>query len=413
VIDITRLRENFQETKVLILKKDPTFDVDELAQLDTQLRDLRSATEELRMQRNELAKKGASGLTDELRAQAIELGKKLKAQEEALRALEEHYRALMLTCPNLPLDEVPVGNKEANKVVKEVGEKQSFSFTPQHHLELNKKLGWFDFETGAAMSGAQFALYRGEGVKLQHALLHLMLKNNVNHGYEPVMTPYLVSEQSLINSSNLPKFADELYRISEDNLYVIPTAEVPLTNVYANTIMPAQQLPTRMTAQTSCFRREAGGYGAKEHGLIRMHQFEKVEIYTVCTPDDSEQELERMLACAEELLKALGLHYRISLLAAQDCSFPSAKTYDIEVWLPGQQAYYEISSVSNCTDFQARRAKIRFRPSAEEKPKFVHTLNGSSLALPRLVVALMEQYQQEDGSIALPLVVQEAMALMW
>jgi seryl-tRNA synthetase len=235
-----------------------------------------------------------------------------------------------------------------------------------------------------------------------YALTMMMLKNNIKHGFEPVLPPYLVNEQSLIVSSNLPKFQDQIYSIPEDKLYLTPTAEVNLANMYRDKILAATELPIRMTAWTSCFRREAGGYGANERGLIRIHQFEKVELFSICEPDHANKEQERMLACAEDILQQLGLHYRVSLLAAQDCSFASAKTYDLEVWLPGQGTYYEVSSISNCTDFQARRGLIRYKRSADSKSELVATLNGSSLALSRLFVALLEVYQNPDGSVHIP-----------
>jgi seryl-tRNA synthetase len=240
-----------------------------------------------------------------------------------------------------------------------------------------------------------------------------MLKNNVKYGFEPILPPYLVTEKALYNSGNLPKFRGDYYEIPAHNLCLIPTAEVSLTNMYANKILQTKQLPLRMTAWTSCFRSEAGAYGALERGLIRIHQFEKCELYSICEPETSNKELDMMVSCGENILQMLGLHYRISLLATQDCSFPSAKTLDIEVWLPGQQQYYEVSSCSNCTDFQSRRAQIRYRSNNDEKPKLVHTLNASSLALPRLMVALMETYQQIDGSIILPKALQKEMDLLW
>ena len=283
-----------------------------------------------------------------------------------------------------------------------VGKQPTFSFEPKNHLELGEALGWFDFETGSLIAGSQFPLYKGPAVTLIYALTRLMLKNNSKQGYQPIIPPTVVNEQSLIVASNFPKFRDQVYAIEADQLYLIPTAEVSLVNMYRNQILSAEQLPIRLTAWTSCFRREAGGYGAHERGLIRMHQFEKVELFTFSEPEQSPAELERMLSCAEDILKLLGLHYRVSLLATQDCSFASARTYDIEVWMPGQKAYYEVSSVSNCTDFQARRGSIRYRKTTTSKPALVHTLNGSSLALSRLMVALMETYQQPDGSIALP-----------
>ena len=268
-------------------------------------------------------------------------------------------------------------------------------------------------QMGTQMSGAQFVFYKTLGTKIIYALTRMMIKNNVKFGFEPVIPPTLVLEKSLYNSGNLPKFQGDFYEIKDEGLCLIPTAEVGLTNMYANQILATDSLPLRNTSWTSCFRREAGGYGSTERGLIRIHQFEKVELYSICKAEDSNQELEHMVQCAEILLQTLGLHYRVSLLAAQDCSFSSARTYDIEVWLPGQDRYYEVSSCSNCTDFQARRSAIRHRKNNDEKPTLAHTLNASSLALPRLMVALMENYQQADGSIKLPAVLQEAMDEVW
>jgi seryl-tRNA synthetase len=273
-------------------------------------------------------------------------------------------------------------------------------------------LQWFDLKKAADITGANFVLYNSFGVKLMYALTHLMMKNNVAHGFQPVLPPYLCTKESLVNSGNLPKFEGDFYE-TQDDLCLIPTAEVSLTNLHKKEILDVAQLPLRYCAWTSCFRKEAGGYGATERGLIRIHQFEKVEIYSICEPETSDDEQLKMLACSEKILQDLGLHYRVSLLAAQDCSFSSARTYDIEVWLPGQKEYYEVSSCSNCTDFQARRAKIRYRKDTDEKPNLVHTLNSSSLALPRLVVALMENYQQADGSITLPHILELAMENIW
>ncbi len=413
MIDLALLRTDFAQTKELLLKKEPTFPIEELRDLDEIARALQVAVEELRGKKNELASAAKGGLTDDIRVRSIAIGKELKSKEGELALAQEKLQALWLSCPNIPQQDVPVGNKESNVLIKTVGQKPSFSFAPKNHVALAESLGWVDFERAAAMSGAQFVLYRGDGLKLLYALTRMMIKNNVAHGFEPIMPPYLVTEQSLINSGNLPKFADDLYKVSADGLYVIPTAEVPLTNIYAGKILPALELPRRMTAWTSCFRREAGGYGAQERGLIRIHQFEKVELYSITKPQNSNDELEKMVACAEGFLQKLGLHYQISLLAGQDCSFSSSKTFDIEVWLPGQDRYYEVSSASNCSDFQARRAKIRYREGEGAKPQLAHTLNASSLALPRLMVALMETYQQEDGSIVLPTILQEAMEQVW
>jgi seryl-tRNA synthetase len=245
-------------------------------------------------------------------------------------------------------------------------------------------------------------LYKGDGVKLLYALAMFMLKHNNNHGFEFVLPSVLVNERSLEVTGNFPKFKDQAFSVPNDELFLTPTSEVNLTNMYRDHIFMKDELPVRMTAFTSCFRREGGGYGSSERGLIRMRQFEKVEIVSLCAPEDSWQEHERMLACAEEIMQKLGLHYRVVLLAGQDASFSSAKTYDLEIWCPGQNEYKEVSSVSNCTDFQARRGMIRFKDKPDSKTQLVHTLNGSSLALPRLMVALMETYQQPDGTIVIP-----------
>jgi seryl-tRNA synthetase len=240
-----------------------------------------------------------------------------------------------------------------------------------------------------------------------------MLQNNAKYGFEVILPPYMIAEKGLFNAGELPKFKGAYYKIEQEDLCLIPTAEVSLTNIHANQILNKEQLPLRYTSWTSCFRREAGGYGSTERGLIRIHQFEKVEIYSISTPEESQQEQQRMLECAQVLLKQLGLHYRVTLLAAQDCSFQSTKTFDIEVWLPGQDRYYEVSSCSNCSDFQARRAGIRYRTAPDAKPSLVHTLNASALALPRLMVAIMENFQQADGSVVLPEVLQKAVNDLW
>jgi len=402
MIDLGLLRNNPQEVFTAIGKKDPSFDIKLLATLDGSLRLVRAEVEDLRHKKNELAKAAKGGVTDEIRAQSISIGAHLKTKEAELEALEKQFQDLYLACPNIPMPEVQPGNKESNKVVKTVGEKPTFDFKITNHVELGIKNKWLDFETAASISASNFALYKGDAVKLLYALSMFMLKNNIKHGFQPVLPPVMTNAQSLEVSGNFPKFKEQVYDVKEDQLYLSPTSEVLLANIYRNQIIPLQELPIRMTAWTSCFRREAGGYGALERGLIRIHQFEKVELVSLCEPKNSAQELESMVACAESILQQLGLHYRISLLAAQDCSFQSAKTYDIEVWLPGQGEYYEVSSASNCTDFQARRGMMRYKPHAEGKTELVHTLNASSLALPRLMVAIMETYQQADGSIAIP-----------
>ncbi|TET06906.1 serine--tRNA ligase [Candidatus Dependentiae bacterium] len=402
MIDLHLLRDDPKRVKALLLKKDPSFPISELIELDKRVREIQLEVEDIRKEKNELAQQAKKGVTREIRSRSIALSKQLHEKEVALNESKEKFNHLYLLCPNILAVSVPAGGREQNSVIKSVGKRPSFSFPIKNHLELGENLGWFDFETAVKITGSQFVFYREEAVKLLYALALFMLKHNKEHGYEMILPPYLVNAESLIVTGNFPKFKDQVYKIVDEDLYLTPTAEVELTNVYRDHIFEQDKLPRRMTSWTSCFRREAGGYGAAERGLVRMHQFEKVELYTVCEPDKSEQEQERMLECAQGLLKKLEIPYRIVLLAAQECSFPSAKTYDIEIWLPGQNDYYEISSISNCTDFQARRGAIRYKKVGEKRTTFVHTLNGSSLALPRLMAALMEMYQQPDGSIAIP-----------
>jgi len=403
MIDLNLLRNNPEHVIGLLKKKDPEYDAKLLFDLDIKLKNLKIEVENLRCKKNELAKKGSfEGVTAELKEMSKAIGKELKEKDAKLQEVQAKFKYLYLRCPNIPQEDVPVGNKESNKVVKEVGSKLEFSFPIKDHIELGKELGWFDFETATQIAGSNFALYKGDAVKLLYALTMYMMKNNLANDYEVVLPPYLVNEKSLTVSGNFPKFRDQVYEIKDQGLFLTPTAEVDLANMYRDKILSSEKLPIRMTCWTSCFRSEAGAYGAAERGLIRIHQFEKLELFTLCEPEKSADELDRMIATAENILQKLGLHYRISLLAAQDCSFASAKTYDIEVWMPGRKEYYEVSSCSNCTDFQARRGLIRYRESASAKPSLVHTLNASSLALPRLMVAIMETYQQEDGSIAIP-----------
>ncbi|MGE4168170.1 MAG: serine--tRNA ligase [Candidatus Babeliales bacterium] len=402
MIDLNLLREEPEKTVARILKKDPSFNAQRLHELDQDVRGLRLQVEELRHKKNELAQAGKKGVTDELRQQSIEVSKKLKEAESDLEKVEKEFQELYLSCPNIPAEDIPEGFKESNKVVKEYGKKPTFNFSIKNHVELGTALGWFDFEAATKITGSNFVVYLDDAVKLMYALTMFMLDNNKKHGFKMVLPPYLVNEKSLYVPGNFPKFKDQVYAIPEDGFYLIPTAEVALANLYRDHIFATQDLPKRLTAWTGCFRREAGGYGATERGLIRIHEFEKVELFTFCQPEEADKELERMLVCAEELLQQLGLTYRVSLLAAQDCSFPATRTLDIEVWMPGQNAYYEVSSASNCSDFQARRGAIRYRRSSTSKPELVYTLNASSLALPRLMVALMETYQQEDGSIKIP-----------
>ncbi len=402
MIDLSLLRENPELIATAIKKKDPNFDSNELITLDKKVRSMRSDVESLRSHKNELAKKGRDGITPELRAQSIEISEQLKSKENELVDVECAFQQLYLMCPNLPHDSVPVGTVADNVIDRYNGTKPTYDFPLKNHVELGEALGWLDFEAATKLAGANFALYKGDGVRLLYGLAMFMLKHNNKHGFNYVLPSVLLNEKSLEVTGNFPRFKDQAFAIPADDLFLTPTSEVNLTNIYRDQIVMKRDLPIRMTAFTSCFRREGGGYGANERGLIRMRQFEKVELVSICAPEESWNEHEHMLACAEEILQKLGLHYRILILATQDMSFSSAKTYDIEVWCPGQNEYKEIASISNCTDFQARRGMIRFKEKQDDKAQLAHTLNGSSLALPRLMVALMETYQQPDGSIKLP-----------
>lgn len=402
MIDLNKLREHFNEVAAAIKRKEPSFDINSLHEYDKQIRALKIEIESFQNRKNAIAKMGKAANETALRLESIEISKLIGQKEEALAQLQTKFNYLYLRCPNLPADDVPTGFKEENKVVKIHGEQPKFDFEIRNHVEIAKELGWLDFDAAAKMSGSNFALYKSDCVKFLYALAIYMLNNNIKHGYSPILPPYLVTEKSLECAGNFPKFEDAVYKIEEDKLFLTPTSEVNLTNIYRDHIFELKDLPIRMTAWTSCFRREAGTYGSHERGLIRIHQFEKLELYSICEPHLSGDEQDRMIACAEQILKDLGLHYRISLLAAQDTSFSSAKTYDIEVWMPGQKAYYEVSSISNCTDFQARRSAMRYKEFGVSKAHLVNTLNGSSLALPRLMVAIIENYQQPDGTVKMP-----------
>jgi seryl-tRNA synthetase len=342
-------------------------------------------------------------------AEVAGLKDQMATAEESERQLGAELHDRLSVIPNATLPEVPVGADEtANVCLRSHLEPRKFNFTPQEHFELGEALGLLDFEAAAKLSGARFAVMRGKLARLHRALAQFMLDlHTTEHGYTEVAPPFLVRDEVLYGTGQLPKFAEDLFRTTH-GLWLIPTAEVPLTNLVADTIVAAEELPLRVTALTPCFRSEAGSAGRDTRGMLRQHQFEKVELVSITTPEQSADELERMVGCAEEVLKRLGLAHRTMVLSTGDIGFAAAKTYDVEVWLPGQGAYREISSCSNCLDFQARRMKARFRPprssqGGEEKgTRFVHTLNGSGVAVGRCLIAVMENYQQADGSIEVP-----------
>ena len=391
----------------------------ELLELDAGRRTKVTERDELRATHNEMSrefgqlmassKQGKQGNADEarmtaLRAETQQTGQHIEALETQIKETEAAIETMMLVLPNLPLDTVPEGLDESNNVVdRSWGEPRRFDFTPQAHWDLGEQLGVIDMERGSKLSGARFYVLKGAGAQLERALINWMLNVHTReHGYTEMALPAMVREQTMLGSGNLPKFGDNLYRDAEEDLWLLPTAEVPLTGLHRDEILEPGTLPIRYVAQTPCFRREKAAAGRDTRGIKRVHQFSKVEMYKLVDPRDSAAELESLVADAEDLCQRLGLAYRILSLCAGDIGFQSAKTYDIEVWSPGCEEWLEVSSCSTCEDFQARRSNLRYRPETGARPQFMHTLNGSGLALPRIIIAILENYQRADGSVEVP-----------
>ena len=409
MLDMKYVRNNLDEVEQALAHRGEGISLEPLRLLDERRREMLVEVEGLKKERNESSRKiggviKEGGNADELKAAVRELGERIKALDDGLEEVEQQLGEFTTTLPNLPHESVPVGGDESpNRVERTWGEPKSFDFEPKAHWDLGPELGILDFERAAKVAGARFAVYFGDGAKLERALIGFMLDLHTReHGYTEVLPPFLINADALFGTGQLPKFEQDLYRTTPDDFYLLPTAEVPVTNLHRDEILDAGALPIAYTAFTPCFRSEAGSYGKDVRGLIRQHQFNKVELVRTCRPEDSYDELEKLTGHAETVLQRLGLPYRVVTLSTGDTGFSAAKTYDLEVWLPGQQAYREISSCSNCTDFQARRAKIRYRPEPGAKPQFVHTLNGSGLAVGRTLVAILENYQQPDGSIEIP-----------
>ena len=417
MIDIKLVRKEPERVKELLSRRDPIYAerIDELLTVDRERRTLLTEIEQLKAKRNKLSKEIGKlfkeGKREEalrLKAEVEEISKKAKELEKELKDVEERFQKLILSIPNLPHPSVPVGEDENdNVVVRYWGEKPQFDFEPLPHWEIAEKLGILDFERAAKLAGSRFVVYRKWGAKLERALINFMLDlHTQEHGYEEVIPPFLVNTKTMTGTGQLPKFEEDLYRVENEDLWLIPTAEVPLTNLHAGEILPEKELPKYYTAYTPCFRREAGAHGRDVRGIMRLHQFNKVELVKIVHPEKSYEELEKLVREAEKVLQLLGLHYRVVELCTGDLGFSAAKTYDIEVWIPSQNRYREISSCSNCEDFQARRAQIRFR-DREGKTRLVHTLNGSGLAVGRTVIAILEQFQQKDGSVVIPEVLRD------
>ncbi len=383
--------------------------VDEFIRIDRDRRDLLAEVENLRNRRKTVSqeigrRKAAKEDADELMAEMREVGARIKEIEGRLATVEDDLRAIVMEIPNICHDSVPKGRDDSENVeLRRVGTPREFPFTPKSHDEIGEALGVLDFKRSAKLSGARFALLKGLASRLERALINFMLDlHTTKHGYQEVLPPFLVNTATMTATGQLPKFEEDLFRIKDWDLYLIPTAEVPVTNIHRDETLAEKDLPIKYVAYTPCFRSEAGSYGRDTKGLIRQHQFDKVELVKFTTPETSEAELEALLADAEEVLQLLELPYRVVALCSGDLGFSASKTYDIEVWMPAQDTYREISSCSNFTDFQARRGGIRYRPQGQKKSALVHTLNGSGLAVGRTLAAIFENYQQEDGSIAIP-----------
>jgi seryl-tRNA synthetase len=371
------------------------------------LREVEGLRHEQRKQGEEIARRGkAREDASALKAEMKQVSERVKTLESRLQEIEQQLEQTLLQVPNLPDESVPPGGEAQNKEIRRSEQAPTqFTFQPRDHVEIGTALGILDFERAAKISGARFGVYWGDGARLERALTRFMLDlHTKERGYREVIPPYLVTRETLTGTGHLPKFEDDLFktRAGDRELFLIPTAEVPLTSLHRDEILEAAEMPRKYVAFTPCFRSEAGSYGKDVRGIFRNHQFHKVEMVKLTTPERSMDELEAMVADAEEVLKRLELPYRVMLLAAGDMGFSAAKTYDVEVWLPGQNAYREISSCSNCTDFQARRANLRYRPEAGAKPRFLHTLNGSGLAVGRTFIAVLENHQQPNGSVVIP-----------
>ena len=411
MLDLKFVRENREKVTSEIKKRGVDLDLEDLIRYDDKRKEFSKKADELKAKKNKvsdeigkLKREGKEDVAEDKREEMKGISYEIKELDERIKRCEDSISEILLLIPNLPDASVPVGPDETGNVeIKKWGEPAKFSFEPKAHWDIGEALDIIDFERAGKITGARFVLYKGAGALLERSLISFMLNLHTReHRYKEVLPPFMVNRASMTGTGQLPKFEKELFKVEGDDYFLIPTAEVPVTNIHRDEILEGDKLPIYYTAYTPCFRREAGSYGKDTRGLIRQHQFNKVELVKFVKPEDSYNELEALLLNAEEVLKRLNLPYRVIVLCTGDMGFAAAKTYDIEVWLPGQNKYREISSCSNFTDFQARRANIRFRREPKSKPEYVHTLNGSGLAVGRTLVAILENYQQEDGTVIVP-----------
>jgi seryl-tRNA synthetase len=409
MLDIKFVQENADLVRDKTLTRGIELDLSEFIKLTEEKKGYLVEIESLQHKLNKNSKligqmkrkgKDASSLINEMK----DVSDEIKKKKDDFKEIDEKINDILLNIPNIPHESVPVGEDDSgNKKLRESGKKPDFSFKPKPHWEIGERLGILDFKRAAKLAGSRFAVYKGLGARLERALINFMLDIHIQEGeFEETLPPFIANKESLVGTGNLPKFEEDLFKLKGYDWYLIPTAEVPLTNIYRDEILDAESLPKRFVAYTPCFRSEAGSYGKDIRGLIRQHQFNKVELMSFTLPENSYQELEKITLYAEKVLKELGLHYRVVSLCTAELGFAGAKTYDLELWMPQRNDYLEISSCTNCEDFQARRANIRFRREPKSKPEFVHTLNGSGVAVGRTVSSILESFQQEDGSVQIP-----------
>ncbi|PIQ83621.1 MAG: serine--tRNA ligase [Candidatus Omnitrophica bacterium CG11_big_fil_rev_8_21_14_0_20_63_9] len=405
MLDLKLLRDNPELIREALKRRGSSYPLDALLAKEKERRALMTDIEQRRHEQkrasDEFAKQRAGGAAPTVHLK--ELSEQIKRQEQRLKQLEDAMNQELALIPNIPHASLPVGDAKANQVVRTVGDKPSYSFTPKTHMDLAEQRALMDFERAAKITGSHFPLFTGAGARLERALINWMLDvQTKEHGYTEIFPPFLVNRASMFSTGQLPKFEEDMYRLKDDDLFLVPTAEVPLTNLLRDEILDEAQLPVYYTGYTACFRREAGSYGKDTRGLVRVHQFDKVELVKFVKPETSYDELEKLLGNAETILQRLGLHYRVVALATGDLSFAAAKCYDLEAWAPGLNQFLEVSSCSNFEEFQARRANIRYRDAATKKVAHVHTLNGSGVALARTFICLLETHQQADGRIKIP-----------